>query len=392
LANIAVIGAGYVGMSLAVLLAKSGHHVNILDIDSLKIKKINQKKSSIDEIEVNNIFQNKKLNLSLEATKSPSKAYKNKDFFIVATPTDFNEGSNVFDTSSVEKVVIDILEHSTKGLIVIKSTVPVGFTKDLNKRLNTNRIIFSPEFLREGQAVNDNLHPSRIVIGGDCKESRLFSKILVGISDTKNPKVLFVSSTEAEAIKLFSNTFLAMRVAFFNELDSFALAKSLHSKKIIDGVSLDPRIGRHYNNPSFGYGGYCLPKDTKQLLANYSDIPQELIGAIISANETRKDFLVNHIKLKKIKVVGVYRLIMKEKSKNFRGSAVVDLIKKLSDQGISIIIFEPLIEKSEYLGWKICNDLNDFKLQSQIIISNRRTKELADVKEKIFTRDIFGVN
>ncbi len=392
MANIAVIGAGYVGMSLAVLLAKSGHYIHILDIDTSKIKKINLKESPIDEIEVNNIFQDKKLNLKLEAAKPSSKAYKNKDFFIVATPTDFNDGSNFFDTSSVEKVVIDILKHSSKGLIVIKSTVPVGFTNDLNERLGTNRIIFSPEFLREGQAVNDNLHPSRIVVGGNCKDSKLFSKILVGISDTKDPEVLFVSSSEAEAIKLFSNTFLAMRVAFFNELDSFALAKNLHAKKIIDGVSLDPRIGRYYNNPSFGYGGYCLPKDTKQLLSNYSDIPQELIGAIISANETRKDFLVNHIKLNKIKVVGVYRLIMKEKSKNFRGSAVIDLIKKLCDQGISVIIFEPLIDKSEYLGWKICKNLNDFKLQSQLIISNRRTKDLEDVKEKTFTRDIFGVN
>ena len=392
LAKIAVIGAGYVGMSLAVLLAKSGHCISIIDIDPIKIKKINEGKSSIDEKEVNNILQNPDLDLSITASQPSSDVFKNKDFFIVATPTDFNEASNHFDTSSVENVIHDILKNSDRGLIVIKSTVPVGFTEDLNKRLNTNRMIFSPEFLREGSAIFDNIHPSRIIIGGNCADAIKFSKILIGISDADSAKILFTTSTEAEAIKLFSNTFLAMRIAFFNELDSFALAKNLDSKKVIKGISLDSRIGMHYNNPSFGYGGYCLPKDTKQLLSSYSDTPQELISAIVSANETRKNFLVNHIKSKNKNIVGVYRLIMKEGSTNFRESAILDLIKKLLNQDISIIIFEPLLDESDYLGCEVCNNLGDFKSRSKIIIANRNSSELEDVNEKIFTRDIFGNN
>ena len=392
LAKIAVIGAGYVGMSLAVLLAKSGHCISIIDIDPIKIKKINEGKSSIDEKEVNNILHDPDLDLSITASQPSSDVFKNKDFFIVATPTDFNEASNHFDTSSVENVIHDILQNSDRGLIVIKSTVPVGFTENLNKRLNTNRIIFSPEFLREGSAIFDNIHPSRIIIGGNCADAIKFSKILIGISDADSAKILFTTSTEAEAIKLFSNTFLAMRIAFFNELDSFALAKNLDSKKVIKGISLDSRIGMHYNNPSFGYGGYCLPKDTKQLLSSYSDTPQELIGAIVSANETRKNFLVNHIKSKNKNIVGVYRLIMKEGSTNFRESAILDLIKKLLNQDISIIIFEPLLDESDYLGCEVCNNLGDFKSRSKIIIANRNSSELEDVNEKIFTRDIFGNN
>ena len=392
LAKIAVIGAGYVGMSLAVLLAKSGHCISIIDIDPIKIKKINEGKSSIDEKEVNNILQNPDLDLSITASQPSSDVFKNKDFFIVATPTDFNEASNRFDTSSVENVIHDILKNSDRGLIVIKSTVPVGFTEDLNKRLNTNRMIFSPEFLREGSAIFDNIHPSRIIIGGNCADAIKFSKILIGISDADSAKILFTTSTEAEAIKLFSNTFLAMRIAFFNELDSFALAKNLDSKKVIKGISLDSRIGMHYNNPSFGYGGYCLPKDTKQLLSSYSDTPQELISAIVSANETRKNFLVNHIKSKNKNIVGVYRLIMKEGSTNFRESAILDLIKKLLNQDISIIIFEPFLDESDYLGCEVCNNLGDFKSRSKIIIANRNSSELEDVNEKIFTRDIFGNN
>ena len=392
LAKIAVIGAGYVGMSLAVLSAKSGHCISIIDIDPIKIKKINEGKSSIDEKEVNNILQDPDLDLSITASQPSSDVFKNKDFFIVATPTDFNEASNHFDTSSVENVIHDILKNSDRGLIVIKSTVPVGFTENLNKRLNTNRIIFSPEFLREGSAIFDNIHPSRIIIGGNCADAIKFSKILIGISDADSAKILYTTSTEAEAIKLFSNTFLAMRIAFFNELDSFALAKNLDSKKVIKGISLDSRIGMHYNNPSFGYGGYCLPKDTKQLLSSYSDTPQELIGAIVSANETRKNFLVNHIKSKNKNIVGVYRLIMKEGSTNFRESAILDLIKKLLNQDISIIIFEPLLDESDYLGCEVCNNLGDFKSRSKIIIANRNSSELEDVNEKIFTRDIFGNN
>ncbi len=330
--------------------------------------------------------------MSITASQPSSDVFKNKDFFIVATPTDFNEASNRFDTSSVENVIHDILKNSDRGLIVIKSTVPVGFTEDLNKRLNTNRMIFSPEFLREGSAIFDNIHPSRIIIGGNCADAIKFSKILIGISDADSAKILFTTSTEAEAIKLFSNTFLAMRIAFFNELDSFALAKNLDSKKVIKGISLDSRIGMHYNNPSFGYGGYCLPKDTKQLLSSYSDTPQELISAIVSANETRKNFLVNHIKSKNKNIVGVYRLIMKEGSTNFRESAILDLIKKLLNQDISIIIFEPFLDESDYLGCEVCNNLGDFKSRSKIIIANRNSSELEDVNEKIFTRDIFGNN
>ena len=392
LANITVIGAGYVGMSLAVLLAKSGHSINIIDIDPIKIKKINDGKSSIEEDEINNILQNKELELSIEATQSSPSAFKNKDFFIVATPTDFNEATNYFDTSSVENVIDDILKNSNTGLIVIKSTVPVGFTADLNKKLNTDRIIFSPEFLREGKAIYDNTHPSRIIIGGNCNESLKFSKILHEISDLDFKNVIFTTSTEAESIKLFSNTFLAMRVAFFNELDSFALAKGLNAKKIIKGISLDSRIGMYYNNPSFGYGGYCLPKDTKQLLANYSDIPQELISAIILANETRKNFLVNYIQSNKENTIGVYRLTMKEGSTNFRESAIIDLTKKLYHEDNTIIIYEPLLNESNYLGCEVCNNLDNFKNRSQIIISNRYSDDLEDVSDKIFTRDIFGIN
>lgn len=392
LANIAVIGAGYVGMSLSALLAKSGHSINIIDIDPVKIKKINEGKSSVDENEINEILNNKELDLSIEATELSQAIYEDKDFFIVATPTDFNEVSNYFDTSSVESVIHHILKNSDSGLIVIKSTVPVGFTEDLNKRFNTNRIIFSPEFLREGKAIYDNTCPSRIIIGGDCKDSIRFSKILIEISDLDSENILFTTSTEAESIKLFSNTFLAMRVAFFNELDSFALAKNLNSKKIIEGISLDPRIGMHYNNPSFGYGGYCLPKDTKQLLANYSDIPQELVSAIILANETRKNFLANHIQLKKENIIGVYRLTMKEGSTNFRESAILDLINKLKDENNTIIIYEPLLNELHYLGCEVCNNLDNFKYRSQIIISNRFSQDLEDVNEKIFTRDIFGIN
>ena len=379
-------------MSLAALLAKSGHSIHIVDIDPIKIKKINEGQSSIDEAEISNILQNEKLNLSIEATELSQTNFEDKDFFIVATPTDFNEVSNYFDTSSVESVIDKILKNSNSGLIVIKSTVPVGFTEGLNKRFNTNRIIFSPEFLREGKAIYDNTYPSRIIIGGNCDESVKFSKILNEISNLDSENILFTTSTEAESIKLFSNTFLAMRVAFFNELDSFALAKNLNSKKLIKGISLDPRIGMYYNNPSFGYGGYCLPKDTKQLLANYSDIPQELISAIILANETRKNFLVNYIQSEKQNIIGIYRLTMKEGSTNFRESAILDLIKKLNNEDSRIIIYEPLLNESNYLGCEVCNNLENFKDRSQIIISNRLSPDLDDVDDKIFTRDIFGIN
>lgn len=387
--NIAVIGAGYVGMSLAVLLSQS-NNVDVLDIDLGKVQKINEKKPTIDDEDIEYFFQNKKLNIS--ATDSPKDAYKNKDFFLIATPTDFNEKTNYFDASSVEMVIKDILKYSNAGLIVIKSTVPIGFTQQMNEKFNTNRVIFSPEFLREGRAIHDNLNPSRIIIGGSHPDIHLFSKMLNKIALKKDIETLFMTSSEAEAVKLFSNTFLAMRVSFFNELDSFAMSKVLSSQNIINGVSLDPRIGSFYNNPSFGYGGYCLPKDTKQLLANYSNIPQELIQAIILANETRKNFLADTILGSGAKIIGVYRLTMKFNSDNFRESAIIDLIKKLSSQGTKILIYEPLLHESEYKGWEVCKEIETFKSKSEIILSNRFDKALEDVHEKVFTRDIFGAN
>ena len=387
--NIAVIGAGYVGMSLALLLSQS-NNVDVLDIDLAKVKKINEKKPTIYDEDIEYFFQNKKLNIS--ATDSPKDAYKNKDFFLIATPTDFNEKTNYFDASSVEIVIKDILKYSNTGLIVIKSTVPIGFTQQMNEKFNTNRIIFSPEFLREGRAIHDNLNPSRIIIGGSHPDIHLFSKMLNKIAIKKDMETLFMTSSEAEAVKLFSNTFLAMRVSFFNELDSFAMSKVLSSQNIINGVSLDPRIGSFYNNPSFGYGGYCLPKDTKQLLANYSNIPQDLIQAIISANETRKNFLADAILGSGAKIIGVYRLTMKLNSDNFRESAIIDLINKLSSQGKKILIYEPLLHESQYRGLEVCKEIETFKLKSEIILSNRFDAALADVHDKVFTRDIFGAN
>tara|TARA_B100000767_G_scaffold108793_1_gene104258 strand:+ start:34599 stop:35768 length:1170 start_codon:yes stop_codon:yes gene_type:complete len=387
--NIAIIGAGYVGMSLAVLLSQD-NIVDVLEIDATKVKKINKKQSTIQDQDIEYFLQNKKLNLS--ATNLPKSAYKDKDLFLIATPTDFNEKTNYFDASSVEMVIEDILQHSIAGLIVIKSTVPIGFTEQMNAKFNTNRVVFSPEFLREGKAIYDNLNPSRIIIGGSHPDIKLFSKTLNDIAIKKDTDILFMSSSEAEAIKLFSNTYLAMRVSFFNELDSFAMSKNLNSQNIIDGVSLDPRIGSFYNNPSFGYGGYCLPKDAKQLLAHYSNIPQELIQATISANETRKIFLADAVIALDAEVIGVYRLTMKFNSDNFRESATVDLINKVSTQGKKILIYEPLLQESEFSGWEVCKDIQTFKSRSDIILANRVDLELQDVSEKVFTRDIFGIN
>ena len=387
--KIAVIGAGYVGMSLAVLLSEK-NHVDVLDTDPEKVKKINQRKSIIKYDDIELLLKNKKLRLS--ASDSPAKAYKNKEFFIIATPTDYDENTNQFDTSSVEFVITSILHFTNSGMIVIKSTVPIGFTQSMNKKFNTTRIVFSPEFLREGSAIHDNLNPSRIILGGDHPGILPFSKVLQEICFKQDLKTLLMSSSEAEAVKLFSNTFLAMRVAFFNELDSFSMDKNLHSQKIIEGVSLDPRIGSFYNNPSFGYGGYCLPKDTKQLLSNYGNTPQELIKAIISSNETRKDFLINAILSTGAKVVGIYRLIMKSDSDNFRESAIIDLINKLNAYDIKILIYEPLINESKFKGWEVCKEIEILKSSSDLILSNRVDAELGDVEEKVFTRDIFGRN
>lgn len=387
--NIAVIGAGYVGMSLSILLAEN-NCVDVLDTDPEKVKKINERKSTIKDDDIEHFLKNKKLRLS--ASDSPSKTYKNKDFFIIATPTNFDEDSNQFDTSSVEVVIKSILQHTNSGLIVIKSTVPIGFTQSMNKKFNTTRIVFSPEFLREGSAIHDNLNPSRIVLGGDHPSIFLFSTVLQEISTKEDIKILLMSSSEAEAVKLFSNTFLAMRVAFFNELDSFSISNNLKPAKIIEGISLDPRIGSHYNNPSFGYGGYCLPKDTKQLLSNYDNTPQELIKAIISSNETRKEFLTNTILSTGAKVIGVYRLIMKSDSDNFRESATIDLINKLRAHGIKILIYEPLLHEPEHEGSEVCKTIEALKSKSDLILSNRVDAELDDVKEKVFSRDIFREN
>lgn len=376
-------------MSLSILLAEN-NYVDVLDTDLEKVKKINERKPTIKDNDIEGFLKNKKLRLS--ASNSPSKTYKNKDFFIIATPTNFDENTNQFDTSSVEVVIKSILQHTNSGLIVIKSTVPIGFTQSMNKKFNTTRIVFSPEFLREGSAIHDNLNPSRIVLGGDHPSIFLFSTVLQEIITKEDVKILLMSSSEAEAVKLFSNTFLAMRVAFFNELDSFSISNNLKPEKIIEGISLDPRIGSHYNNPSFGYGGYCLPKDTKQLLSHYDNTPQELIKAIISSNETRKEFLTNTILSTGVKVIGVYRLIMKSDSDNFRESATIDLINKLRAHGIKILIYEPLLHEPEYEGCEVCKTIEVLKSKSDLILSNRVDTELNDVKEKVFSRDIFRGN
>jgi UDPglucose 6-dehydrogenase len=387
LANIAIVGAGYVGMSLAVLLAKN-HVVEVLDIDLAKVGLINNKQSPVDDPDINQHLQERDLHLT--ATANANQAYVKKDFFIISTPTSFNERTDSFDTSIVESVINEIIQSSSTGLIVIKSTVPIGFTKKMNQKFNTSRVIFSPEFLREGRAVYDNQNPSRIIVSNGHQDAELFAQFLVGISKKKNVDVLMIDASEAEAIKLFANTYLAMRVAFFNELDSFALEERLNTKNIIDGISLDPRIGNYYNNPSFGYGGYCLPKDIKQLLAQYANTPQDLIKAIVSSNETRKNFLVRNILTSQPKIVGIYRLAMKLNSENFRESAILDLVEKLTAKGVEILIYEPLIAQQAFNGLEIENNLNRFKSRSDIIVSNRLHEEIRDVAKKVFTRDVYG--
>lgn len=387
--NISIIGAGYVGFSLGVLLSQK-NNVLLLDIDQEKVSKINKGESIISDQDINKFFRLP--STSISATSSLQEAIQNKDIYIIATPTDFDEKANTFDTSSVEKMIEVIMQNSDNGLIVIKSTVPIGFTENMNTRHSTNRILFSPEFLREGRAVYDNLYPSRIIIGGNHPDQFLFTDLLTSISIKEDVDVMYMSSSEAEAVKLFSNTYLAMRVSFFNELDSFALSENLNTKNIIDGVSLDNRIGGYYNNPSFGYGGYCLPKDTKQLLANYSSAPKELVQATIFSNESRKNFLVKKILEFDVKAIGVYRLAMKLDSDNFRESAVLDILSKLNKKGLEILIYEPLITNFDFRGWQVLNDLNEFKSRSEIILSNRNHADLEDVLDKVFTRDIFGIN
>ena len=385
--KITIVGSGYVGMSLSVLLSQN-NDVIILDIDKEKVEKINNKQSTVVDKEIELFFSEK--SLSLIATSDKKIAYKEADFIVVATPTDYDSSKNFFDTSSVDKVVEDIQKHNSDAMIIIKSTIPVGHTKMLQEKFSTKQIIFSPEFLREGQALRDNLYPSRIIIGSNCEKASEFVDLLKKGAKKKDIEVLFIGSSEAEAVKLFSNTYLAMRVSFFNELDSYSLIRDLDTKSIIEGVCLDDRIGPGYNNPSFGYGGYCLPKDTKQLLANYEQIPQTLIKAIVSSNVTRKDFIADEILKKNPKVVGFYRLVMKEGSDNLRTSAIQGIMKRIKAKGIKVVIYEPLIYEKYFYNSDVLKSLKEFKKSSNLILSNRMTDELNDVSHKVFTRDLFG--
>jgi UDPglucose 6-dehydrogenase len=387
--KITVVGSGYVGMSLAVLLAQH-NEVVVLDVDPSRVEKLNNKQSTVADAEIEGFLVDKEL--SLTATLDKQAAYKSASFVVVATPTNYDPDTNRFDTSSVDSVVSNALELNADALVVIKSTIPVGHTISLQEKHGTDRVIFSPEFLREGQALKDNLYPSRIIVGSQLEAGKAFANLLVEGAEKRDIETLFIRSTEAEAVKLFANTYLAMRVSFFNELDSYALAHNLDTKSIINGVCLDERIGEGYNNPSFGYGGYCLPKDTKQLLANYDQVPQTLIQAIVTSNTTRKDFIADSIIKLKPRVVGIYRLVMKQDSDNFRASAIQGIMKRIKAKGIEVVIYEPTYDEAEFFNSKVLKSLYEFKTISDVIVSNRLNDELADVSKKVFTRDVFEVD